>query len=293
MVLSTKRTILFRFHDFFEVCDARLSRLQALNPGIKIHGLYGGTKQNLTSASSSFLEKFESLYVLTQDPMWCWMFGGFLGIDSWYKSIGRELDFDVVHLIEWDLLMEDSLVNLYQHIEPACIGVTAPTPIDALSRANGGWRHWWLAGEQKGAELHLLLESIRADHGLTPVVHACFLPGASFPKAFLESISRWNVPSYCNDEILLGLYAQVAKTGLRDTGFLRNWTKFSNWSLYFPNALVSDPFAGPRTSRIHRWFVDFRYFNCNGYDVSIVDIQKQLAQTQGRRVFHPVRYRTD
>jgi hypothetical protein len=221
------------------------------------------------------------------------MFGGFLGIDSWYKSIGRELDFDVVHLIEWDLLMEDSLDNLYQHIEPACIGVTAPTPIDALSRAKGGWREWWLAGEEKRAELHLLLESIHVNHGLTPVVHACFLPGASFPKAFLESISRWNVPSYCNDEILLGLYAQVAETGLRDTGFLRNWTKFSRWSLYFPNALVSDPFAGLRTNRIHRWFVDFRYFNCNGYDVSIVDIQKQLRQTQGRRVFHPVRYRTD
>jgi hypothetical protein len=139
----------------------------------------------------------------------------------------------------------------------------------------------------------LLLKSIRTSHGLTPVVHASFLPGASLPKAFLESISRWNVPSYCNDEVLLGLYAQVADIGLRDTGFLRNWKKFSRWSSHFPNALVSDPFAGPRTNPIHRWFVDFRYFNCNGRDVSMVDIQKQLAQTQGRRVFHPVRYRID
>jgi hypothetical protein len=225
--------------------------------------------------------------------MWCWMFGGFLGVDSWYRSIGRKLDFDVVHLIEWDLLMEDSLVNLYGHIEPECIGVTAPTPIDALSRAKGGWREWWLTDEEKSAELHLLLESIHANHGLTPVVHACFLPGASFPKAFLESVSRWSVPSYCNDEVLLGLYSQVAKIGLRDTGFLRNWKKFSRWSLHLPHALVSDPFAGPRTNPIHRWFVDFQYFNCNGRDVSLVDIQKQLAQTQGRRVFHPVRYRTD
>ena len=285
MSLSTKRTILFRFHEFFDVCDARLSRLQVLNPGVKIHGLYGGTRQNLTYASRSFLQKFESLHVLTQDSMWCWMFGGFLGVDSWYKSIGRQLDFDVLHLIEWDLLMEDSLANLYRHIEPECIGVTAPTPIGALKS------EWlWLTGEEQKAELHLLLESIRADHGLTPIAHACFLTGACYPKLFLESISRWHVPSYCNDEILLCLYAQVAEIAVRDTGFLRNWRKFSRWSLYFPNAVVSDPFAGPRTNRIHRWFVDFRYFNCDGHDVSIGDIRKQLAHTQGRRVFHPVRY---
>jgi hypothetical protein len=286
--LSTKRTILFRFHEFFDVCDSRISRLRALNPGIDIHGLYGGTRQNLTSASPSFLKKFESLHLLTQDSMWCWMFGGFLGVDSWYKSIGRQLDFDVVHLIEWDLLMEDPLVNLYRHIEPECIGVTAPTPIDALK---GEWL--WLTEEEKEAELHLLLEFIRVNHGLTPVVHACFLAGSCFPRGFLESISRWNVPSYCNDEILLCLYAQVAETELRDTGFLRNWSKFSRWGSYFPKSLVSDPFAGPRRNQIHRWFVDFRYFNCDGYNVAIGDIQKQLAHTQGRRVFHPVRYRTD
>jgi hypothetical protein len=291
--VSTQRAILFRFHDFFDVCDSRLGRLQALNPGIKIHGLYGGKSQELTSANSSFLEKFESLHVLTQDSMWCWMFGGFLGINNWYKSIGRELDFDVVHLVEWDLLMEDSLANLYRHIEPECIGVTAPTPIGALSKAKGGWREWWLADEEKRTELHLLLKSIRANHGMTPIVHACFLPGASFPKAFLESISRLTIPSYCNDEVLLGVYAQVAQVELRDTGFLRNWKNFARLCLHLPDALVSDPFAGPRANRIHRWFVDFQYFNCNGCNVSIVDIQKQLVQTQGRRVFHPVRYRID
>jgi hypothetical protein len=286
MSLSTKRTILFRFHDFLDVCDARLSRLQALNPKITIHGLYGGTKQNLASASSSFLEKFESLHVLTHDAMWCWMFGGFLGVDSWYKSIGRQLDFDVVHVIEWDLLMEDSLENLYQHIEPEFIGVTAPTPIDALK---GKWS--WLTDEEKREELHLLIESVRANHGVTPVVHACFLAGACFPKAFLESISRWNIPSYCNDEVLVPVYAHIAKIGLRDTGFLRTWTKFSHWSLYLPNAVVSDPFAGPRRNPIHRWFVDFKYFNCDSHDISIKDIQDEVAHSRGRRVFHPVRYR--
>jgi hypothetical protein len=285
--LSTRRTILFRFHDFFDVCDARLSRLQALNPGIKIHGLYGGTKQTLTSASSSFLEKFESLHVLTQDSIWCWMFGGFFGVDSWYKAIGRQLDFDVVHLIEWDLLMEDSLENLYRHIEPEFIGVTAPTPIGDLK---GKWQ--WVTDAGKRAELHLLLQSIRADHGVTPVVHACFIAGACFPKAFLESISRWKIPSYCNDEVLVPLYAQIAKIGLRDTGFLRNWSKFAKWSLYLPNAVASDPFAGRRSHWIHRWLVDFEYFNCDSHDISIKDIRKQLAHPQGRRVFHPVRYAT-
>jgi len=286
--LRTKRLILFKFHDAFDICDARVARLQALNPGIKIHGLYGGPPERLESADSSFLKKFESLHVLTRDAMWCWLFSGFLGVDSWYKAIGRRIDFDVLHVMEWDLLTEDSLENLYQGIEPDSIAVTAPTPVAAL---RSKWL--WVTDEEKKGELDSLLEWIRVHHGVTPVLHACFLAGACYPKAYFEAVSRWDLPSYCIDEVLVPIYAQLAKIRVTDTGFLRNWTKFSKWSSYLPSAVVSDPFAGPRRNRIHRWFVDFNYLNCDGHEIPVQGIRRELAHMHGRRVFHPVRYRTD
>src|SRR5262245_227886 len=109
-----KRIILFRFHQAFRLCKNRIALIRMFNPGADIYGLYGGPRKNSSQAKNMPLKHVWEIPL--DDPYWKWV-NGDLCVRWWFKDFGRSLEFDMVHLFEWDMVLLDSVENLFGHVK--------------------------------------------------------------------------------------------------------------------------------------------------------------------------------
>ena len=115
-----KRLALFRFHNRFDVCASRLKLLRQHNPGVPIHGLFGGREEHRQAASKLDLD---DLYcVPMDDPYWKWTSGD-LCTRWWFRDCGIKADFEILHLVEWDMVLVGSLDHFFGHIRDG-VGLT-------------------------------------------------------------------------------------------------------------------------------------------------------------------------
>src|SRR5262249_22521285 len=106
-----RRLILFRFHDRPAICAGRIRHLRALNPDVAIHGLYGGPDD-----AAPALPELDTTYTLAgKSAHWKWKHSD-LAARQWFQDVGRGMAFDILHLVEWDLLLSAPLDALYAHI---------------------------------------------------------------------------------------------------------------------------------------------------------------------------------
>ena len=103
------RIILFRYHKNPFVCRDRLWQLKNFNPEIKIFGLYGGKEDEFPKFKKYLDPFFEHNYCIKNKSNHWKCKNSDLGIGLWYKNIGKKLEFDMLHVIEWDLLLFGSL----------------------------------------------------------------------------------------------------------------------------------------------------------------------------------------
>src|SRR5437773_9964385 len=119
-----KRLVLFRFHQNRVVCQNRLDLIKRYNPAVEIHGLYGGDESIYPSVRRAIGNEFSSLFCLRgKTAHWKWL-NGDLALREWYQAVGRRLAFDVLHLVEWDLVLLDSLDNIYGLVPADAAGIT-------------------------------------------------------------------------------------------------------------------------------------------------------------------------
>jgi hypothetical protein len=247
------RLVVFRFHRNLGVCRNRLRLLRLFNPGVQICGLYGGPRDAsaVERHLSPWLDHVHPLPTGTGD--WSWRHGD-LALLSWFRERGRSLDFDSLVVVEWDLLLLDSLDNLYRGVPPGSVGLSR---LRTVSSAERTWR--WVAEEPHRGEWERLLAHVRGRHGYAGEPLACIAGGASLPRAFLEKLLALDIPELGNDEARLPLYAQILGFPLVDTGFY-----------------AADP-------------AERRFFSLGGADIPASLILGEVARLGGRRVFHPFR----
>jgi hypothetical protein len=249
-----KRIILFRYHHEFERNRELLRFQQFLNPAIKIYGLYGGPPENLKQADDILGDVLEHNYLVQQtNPFWNWK-NSDMSIQAWYNDYGYQLDFDQVHVLEWDLIFFESLENLFSHIPKNRLGLTGLVPLKKIEK---NW--YWTRKPERREEWVQLMEIFRKEFEYDQEPYGMLGPGISLPKSFLESIRRIEIPDLGNDELRIPLLAQACGFTMYDTGFYRKW--FSKR--------------------------EYRYFNCNSKLIDSKIIEKQLKKKNGRRVFHP------
>lgn len=87
----------------------------------------------------------DALYVSRHSGPWNWKNGDLLLLD-WYREAGHRLSFDVLHFLEWDLLLAEPLERLYAAVPPQAVGLTAPTPLSVIG---DDWR--WTMRRGRGA----------------------------------------------------------------------------------------------------------------------------------------------
>jgi len=255
-----KRIALVRYHDKPEVCKNRLDLFWKFNPDIKLYGLYGGKEEKFPEYQETFESYFTNNYCIrNQSDIWKWK-NGDLSFRLWYNDFGHTISFDMLHILEWDLLIMDRLESLYANIPKNGMGLTGLIPIEKIEQQ---W--FWTRNENQKAEWNALKKYVKENHGFSGPYMGAVAPGICIPKTFLENYSQITVPDLCNDELRITLFAQALGYKLYDTGFFKKWFSKKEW----------------------------KFFNCNDQEVSVQNIMKQLQKPNGRRVFHPYREQID
>jgi hypothetical protein len=249
-----KRVVLLRFHKASLVCRSKVSLLRELNPGISVHGVCGGDQPVMRRIGKRILE-LDGLHASELSGTH-WMDLD-LVVRDWYREVGAKLSFDVLHLVEWDLLLVAPLDELYAAVPDGAVGLTALTPVSEL----GEWT--WLRREKERRNWERLLDVVRSEWGYDDVPYGCVGPGPVFPRAFLEAYAAIDPPIIAHDELRLPLFVQI---------------------LGFP--LVDNRLRGPwRGEREHP------FFHFRAPEIELETIRAQLAKRDGARAFHPVRRR--
>ncbi|HCC23155.1 TPA: hypothetical protein DF272_03180 [Candidatus Falkowbacteria bacterium] len=253
-----KKIVLFRYHKKPYVCSDRLRQLKNFNPGIKIFGLYGGEESEFPKYKKYLSPYLEHNYCIRNKPnSWKWK-NSDLGIRLWYKNVGKNLEFDMLHVIEWDLLLFSSLNDLYKKIPNNCIGLTALNPLKNIKPT---WT--WVFKEPYKTQWEKLLKYAKDRFGYNKQSYASLGPGLCLPKNFLDKFSSIHVPDLSNDEVRLPLFGQIFGFRLFETGFYPKWSD--------PNIM--------------------KFFNCHGDEIPLNRIKKELKRKGGRKSFHPYRKR--
>lgn len=250
-----KRLVLLRFHGDLPVCRNRAELLRLFNPDGVICGLFGGDERELPAVRRRLDGAFASIRAIPgRTPRWKWQHGD-LAVAAWFREHGREFPFDVLHVLEWDLLLLDSLDRLHRGVPAGAVGLTQLRPLREVEASWG-----WTTREGKREQWDQLLGHVRARYGYRDEPWACKAAGACLPRAFLEAYAAEEVPELGNDELRLPLYAQclgfpVVDSGLVDAGL--------------PDA------AG--------------LFRLDDVAVPAAEIRRQAQMPGGARVFHPYR----
>jgi hypothetical protein len=252
-----KRAVLLRFHKAPLICRSRVSLLRHLNPEVPVYGLFGGRR--LPAVVLKQLVGLDGVFVSRGSDRWNWQHGD-LALAAWYRAAGSKLDFDVLHVVEWDLLLAAPLEALYASVPPGAVGLTALTPIAELE---GEWT--WLRKPEPRREWESLLAITREKWGYDGEPYGCLAAGPSFPRAFLEAYVAADPPALANDELRVPLFAQILGFELADTR-------------------LRGPWRGEREHEL---------FHLRNHEIELATIRAELARPDGARAFHPVRRRLE
>jgi len=251
-----KRIIIFRFHKHPKICENRVELLKKLNPNMPIHGIYGGEEKQYATFKKKLGPYLNGLFCIRgKDSNWKWL-NFDLALRNWYKQTGKNIDFDMAHVVEWDLILCESMEKIYSNIKKNEVGVTGLT---RLKKVENVWD--WTSQEPYKSRWKELLKRARREHNYSSQPYASIGPGCCLPKIFLKKYSETEVPELCHDELRIPLYSQIFGLKIKDTGFYRKWYDKD----------------------------EEKYFNCMDREISIATMKKELKKKNGRRAFHPFR----
>jgi hypothetical protein len=205
------------------------------------------------------LAGLDGLYVSRAPGRWNWQHSDLI-LSEWYRDAGSAVSFDVVHVIEWDLLLLEPLESLYASVPSGAVGLTALTPIAELEHE---WT--WLRRAENRRDWETLLALARAEWGYDAVPHGCVAGGSCLPRTFVEEYSKIEPPALCHDELRLPLFAQILGFPIADTR-------------------VRGPWRGEREHPL---------FHFRAEEIELTAIRAELQRPGGWRAFHPVRARID
>ena len=161
-----------------------------------------------------------------------------------------------MYLIEWDLLLLDSLERLYSHVPSEAIAVTARFLLKEVEHEWG-----WTTREPYKSQWGELLTVVEKKYDYKNEPFASLGPGTCYSRSFIEQYSGVDVPEIACDEQRVPLFAHCFGIPVFDTNFRKTWNDRD----------------------------DLQYFNCQNYEIPPNAIRAELARADGRRAFHPFR----
>ena len=137
--------ILFWFYKDPKVTLNHLRLIKRTNPKLKIYGLYGGPRSSKKSFREKLAPLLDSFYATpSQDKEWKWRHGD-LAILDWYEKEGMDLKWESIALVQWDMLVFDSLLNWFSDLKKGQIFLSGLRTISKVLEL--GW--YWTSPTRK------------------------------------------------------------------------------------------------------------------------------------------------
>jgi hypothetical protein len=249
--------IIFRFHKYPAICLNRLKLLRYYNPNIPVYGIFGGdNEEDVAEYQQLFGDYCRHIYTIEhKTDKWKWSSIDFI-LRDWYSAVGKDIAFDRIYVVEWDLLLLDSIENLYRDMLPYEVGFTG---LVALEKIENSW--YWTCEEPAKSVWKQMLSFVRVFYNYDQSPYACVGPGITFPRSFLECYFRLNVSELCHEELRIPLFTQILGYPMKDTGFFKGWFNQE----------------------------EKKYFNCDNMFITEEVVNEELEAPTGHRVFHPYR----
>lgn len=252
-----KRIILLRFHKDLPVVQNRIDILKHFNPTMPIYGLFGGSADEFENFKNN-LRGLDSIYFLDiPETDIKWRFSDW-SILQWFKDIGKTISFDVVHTIEYDLLILDKLENVYPYADgEEHVYITS---LIELEKIKPFW-NWFQLPETFVVEEEKAFEQLLKEKYKLTNLYASLGPGTTLTRKFLEGYTKLDLPLIAHDEVRTPAIAQILNIPMKDTGFVPDW--FDE--------------TGP----------EFRLFNCEDHEVPMEEFLASFRSGK-RKAFHPI-----
>lgn len=180
------QAILYWFYKDIEVTKNHLEIVRKNNPNCKIYGLFGGDPLD----ENVFKEELKGLL----DDFWTypgtygaeakdkWLHGDLLILD-WYDRRGRDLIWDSVAIVQWDMLTFDSVDNVVPGLKKNEIFFSGYRDLD--EELENRWS-WTTPDKHLRADFLDFKEFVANEYGYKQKLKACLFIYAVFPRAFLD-----------------------------------------------------------------------------------------------------------
>jgi hypothetical protein len=109
--------ILFWCYKEADLCANRLRLVRHYNPRTPVYVLFGGDPAQAPRFEAAFRTYFDDFYVFPDErsPEWKWQRGDML-ISRWFRDRGKQLQWDSVAIIQWDMLVFAPVEQLFGHL---------------------------------------------------------------------------------------------------------------------------------------------------------------------------------
>lgn len=254
--MNKKFIVLYRYHKYFDLVLQRIKLIKLIDPEIRVYGVFGGEYSKFNEAEEYFSDYFENNYLIrVEDGIWKWLHAD-ITYQMWYNDVGKDIDFDFVAVMEWDLLYMEKIENLFPDIKENEIHVSGLIPLNKIFKC------WFWTNLENYTKYLAFKNQIAKLYNKNPLEYAILGPGLCMPKSFLNDLCKLKlVDAYITDELKIPIWSQILGYNLVSNNFYRNW--FS--------------------------FFEQQYFNANTISINLRTIKKQLSKSKGRRAFHPFR----
>jgi len=199
-------SILFWFYKEAEVCINRLQILKQYNSKLKIYGLYGGDVTDAGYYKERLDPYLDDFYVFDSvtNSEWKWQHGDLM-LQHWFEKRGYDLPWDSVAVVQWDMLVFDSLENQFAGLKKDQIFLSGLQKLDNETEKN--W-YWTSPNHDQRQRYTDFLDHIKNEYNYENELLCCLFIFQIFPRLFFEKYStvkerelgmlEYKIPIYAN-----------------------------------------------------------------------------------------------
>lgn len=256
---------LFWFYKSPELCENRLKLLRKHNPNIKVYGLYGGDPSLSAEFEARLSVYLDDFYIFSQDcsSHWKWYHGDQMIVD-WFRQRGQYLAWDTIFIAQWDMLVFDSLTNLFPSLQKDELLLSGLRPVHEVEP----WWYYIRPGSEERQEYDRFIKHVRDTYSYDQEPLCCEFIVACLPRTFLIQYQGIPKPELGFLEYKIPIYAQLFGIKLNMDHPHQPW-----WG-DAPDAKKASVFS--------------RGLNSETTNVPLRVIEAHRIWPWGRRIFHPV-----
>ena len=251
-----KLAVLFWFYKDVDVCEDRLKLLKEHNPDLNIFGLYGGEHAKSRLFRSRLGKYLDDFYISPyRSKGWKWINGDLMLLE-WYNRRGRNLRWDSIVVVQWDMLVFTSLSNLFGKMKTGEIFLSG---LRELSKSIEDRWNWTQLGSPNRRNYLNYLKYVKEEYGYRESPLCCLFILQALPREFFDrylSVKNRRVGML---EYKMPIYARIFGIPFyrKDLGVC--------------------------------WFEDLKTRPLNAETVEISEgyVRKELKKRDGWRIFHP------